>query len=548
MARSMLTVKTLRWVCPLVGCLLLLLGGHVAAKEVKLPELTKEERQLATNFIKGRQGDTAEARQALRKALYYELSRLTHNRELPNYGTIRQSIYATYLATYRPEAQAAREYAVRTIAEVASGLARGTDFTPQTRVNAVAILAELDDVPAYRDMPPRPSAYARNSLFGIAADENAPLYLRSIALYGLQRQMAVWWNLPDPWRAEVQPWDQDFKRELGTLLVKIVDSQPRNPLEEPAHTWMVRRAYDCLASIQNPAVVPSALQVVLNGKAPYSLRLTAAKYLSQIDSSKMNDQQKSDYFIGVAHLLRSALVGWYEYEDDKVKRVSGVVASSGYGMGGYGGPGMGPGMGGPGMGDSGYGGEGGYGDAGEGGYGNYGGGGPGGSSGSDARPKPKDKQTWDTLLARRRANEIAEAVRLCLDGIPAPEQKKPRLLGVPLKEAGLAADLQAKLDELIASVEEFQTAINDPNPITDVNSLLSVAELPIEDIMDLVLEIPGFSQKYPDLLKGDELATAQRMPQNGKGAAGGNNAPGSGGNAPQGGNGGQQGNPNGGNG
>ncbi|GIW99389.1 MAG: hypothetical protein KatS3mg111_2722 [Pirellulaceae bacterium] len=476
------------------------------AKEVKVPEPNKEERQLVQNVLRGRQPDSPQARDAVKKAVTYEMARLTLAKELPNYGAIRQVILATYVLNSKPETQGIHDYAVRQIASICQLLANDAEYSPQTRINAVALLAELDDVSVSGNLPPRPSMHARNPLFAIANNDNAPSYLRAVALHGLQRQMAVWWNLPSQWKSEVPAeWSQDFKRELGSLLVKIVNSQPQTPLEASAHQWMVRRAYDCLATIQNPAVVPSAINVLLDAQAPVAMRLTAAQYLSQIDASKLNDAQKADYLVGVAHLLRSGLVSWYEVEDDKIKRVTGATMTGAYG--GYGGYGMGGGYGTEGYGSSsgsygaGYGTEGGYGTMGM-GYGM--------SAGAANRPKPKDTQTWDALLARRKANQIAQVVHLCLNAIPAPEASKPPVIGVPLADAQLPAELQSKLVELVEAVEVFQSAINDPTPVTDVNSLLNVAELPIEDIMELVLEIPGFSEKYPDLVAGDELDTVQR--------------------------------------
>ena len=68
------------------------------------------------------------------------------------------------------------------------------------------------------------------------------------------------------------------------------------------------------------------------------------------------------------------------------------------------------------------------------------------------------------------------------------------------------------MKELVLAIETLQEGVNEIEPIEDVNSLLQSAEQPIEDIMDLVLDIPGFTEKYPDLKKGDDLDAVPDAP------------------------------------
>jgi hypothetical protein len=280
---------------------------------------------------------------------------------------------------------------------------------------------------------------------------------------------------------------------------------------------MVRRALDCLAATKSAIVADQAIALMGDPKTLPSLRLSAASYLSMTRSDSKKEEQKKAYLVSLSHLVRSMLVDWYEHEDDLLNRDSkgsgGMYGGMG-GMGGMGGGGYGGGGGGYGGDDDMYGGGmGGMGGMGMGGMGDgmYGGGGS--SSSSKAKLKAIDEQDWQTILARRKANHVAQVVHLCLNSLPTAESRKSRSIGVGLFDAGLPDEEKKVVEELIEKVEAFQTAINDIEKAADVNELLGEAKVPIEDIMDLVITVPGFSEAYPDLVEGEELAVVPAAPK-----------------------------------
>ncbi len=531
LSRHMLSACLIRWSVFCVLGLAATVGKAVEYKELPLTELTREERKLASDFAKGKLGGSpANAVAALKKAVEVEMRRLTQKNMVAKYADIRNTIYLNYLATYKPEAKAAREVVVSTIVSYASGISTRDEYSPQSRMNCLALLAELDDLPSVRTSngfaPPRPCARAKDPLFAVARDPDAPVYLRAVALHGLERQMSIWWNTPS--------WDANFKRGVGGALVSIINSKPKSSMDAPAHAWLVRRAYDCVAVTGLAAVAGQAITVTGDPQTLPSLRLSAASYLSKIDASALTDEQKADYLCAVAHLLRSQLVDWYEHEDDIIQRDSGGGAGAYGGGGGYGGYSGGGGYGGDGEGEGGYGdGEGGYGGGGgyggEGGYGSYGG---SAGSGGSARKKAIDIQDWQTILARRRVNQISQTVHLCLNHEAVAEGKPVKLTGKPLSQGELAVELKDKVDELVLALDAFQTAVNDLDSVTDMNSLLTQAEVPIEDIMDLVLEIPGFAEKYPELAEDAELETVPETPPPGDAGPAGGAPDGEGGQGP----------------
>ncbi|MCR9291966.1 MAG: hypothetical protein NXI32_04555 [bacterium] len=528
----------------------MLFGSQLMAQKfatLPVTEPSRGERKLARDLAKGSAATDA-ARGALAKVVEAEMRRLTSPDDVDRYSSIRMGIYNEYLATYRPEAAEARKIVIDQIVKFGSGIAQGKNFSPQSRINALALLAELDDLPAIRSEPPSPAAGALAALYKVAGDDTNPAYLRCIALYGLERHIGRFFS----------DWNPQQKSAIGRMLVGIVNSEAATDLDAPTHAWMVRRAFDCLGATGVAAVADNAIQRLGNPEELPSVRLSAAEYLTQISSSSLSDEQKQNYLFSLAHFTYTQLVAWYEKEDDLLQRATGAAGGGGmyggmggyggmmggYGGGGYGGDGGGGGYGG----DSMYGGMGGMG--GMGGYGGYGGAGGGRAS----KPKAIDTQDWQTILARRKVNQIMQVVHLCLNGRAVADGQIPKKIGRPLSVAQMPAELQAVVTELTEKLEALQEAVNDIAPVKDVNSLLQQAETPIEDIMDLVEAIPGFAERYPDIVEGAELEHVEDKPaeppaagNQGAGGQAGDNAAGEGqpgeGNPPQGDNG--QGNSNG---
>ncbi len=463
-------------------------------------EVTREQDKLARDYIRGRISGSEEAKVALRLKMKAEIDRLKlptaksfeDAENLAKLVDIRSNIDATWVTGARDPA--ARVVAVEALAAYGGELL-AEDVSPQSKVNCMAMLAELDEAGASGSAPPTPSASAFNVLFKYARNDQAPLYLRAIALHGVNRHIGRWWP--------TDKWPDNAKKTIETAMTDIVNSEPQSPLDTRAHAWMVRRAYDCLKTMESLYGAKSALDRLADPKALPSLRLAALEYLSRIDKSVFPEDKMSLYLIGLAHFTRSQLVNWYEREDDTLKSRSG--ASMG-GMGGMGGmSGMADMMmGGGGRGDDG-------GDMMGSMMGGMMSGDPGdmmGGTGRGGRSKPVDTQTWQVRLSRRLINQISQAVHIALDGVPLPAEKP--ILGVkPLKGSKLSAEELAKIDKLVVAIEVFQTAVNDPLRVRSMASLLTQAEGNIEEIMDLVKEVPGFLERYPELAPDDELETAE---------------------------------------
>lgn len=490
-------------ICWCVGLLLVTAAPFAHAQAPAADKMTREQERMASDFARGRIPTSEEAKQALQLKIKLEMERLKfpppRNFEealaLSKLAEIRANIDAIWLTGAKnPEA---RKVAVQAVAVVGRQLL-SENVSPQSKINCMAMLAELDEAPATGTAPPTPSGDAFNVLFQYAGNEQAPIYLRAIALHGINRHLGRWWP--------TTKWNDNAKSLIAKMLTTIVNSEPASPLDLRAHAWMVSRAYDCLSTMESPLGAKSALDRLADPQALPSLRLSALQYLSRIDTSGFPEDKKALHLIGLAHFARSQLVNWYEKEDDRLKAKSGAAAG---GMGGgyasmMGGMEdmMGAMMGGGDRGGDISGMDGDYEGMMGGAMGAYGG------LGGRNNSKPVDTQPWQVRLSRRMINQLSQAVHVALDGIPLPEESP--LQGVkPIADANLPGESQAKIAKLVQAIEAFQTAVNDPQRVTTMTTLLTQAERNIEDIMDLVKEVPGFLERYPELTPDDELETAE---------------------------------------
>ncbi len=480
-------------------------GLGFAATELPLPTLSREEDSLARDFKRGKEPPSAAAREALKKETILLISRLTHAAESANYTRIRKDIELGL--SERKQSPEARAVIVENLVQYATGISTRDTFLPASRINCVAILAELDDTPEMRvaagTAPPQPAKAAYPALKGIAGSTKMPYYIRAIALHGLERHARVYWK---------SDWDDARKKEVVEVATNVISSKPATALDTEAHAWISRRAFDLLTATGaiTAASVNEALALVADPKALPSLRLSALNYLSNIDLARLQAERKAAYLVGITHLLRTQLVNWYELEEDKIKRNSNAQSAFGGGMGGMMGGGGEDGANsgsdyGDQMGDM-TGAEGGSFDGGDGRAG----------GGFDAAPKPIDTQDWQTRAARRMLNQVTQTIHTALDGKPLADENPTRATSLAAA-AQNDAQLQGLVVELSELIDDVHKAINDPEKIKDVPSLLQGAQIPIENIMDFVHDVPGFGERYPELAEDVALETVPDAPAAGEG-------------------------------
>ncbi len=471
-----------------------LCGSVFAQKEIPTPSFSSQEAGLASNFNRGRQPATDDARKALDKQVLVSVSKLTQAKELTNYPRHRQSVLMLLAETKQPPE--ARETVVNAVVRYAGTIARQDTYSPAARINCLALLAELDEKAENNkdQLPPLPSQGAFVELRKLAADPATPPHLRAIALHGVERHARVYWNTR---------WNDAGRAEIQKIATDILAASPKSALDEQSHAWLTRRAYDILGVAKSPVAIDIAIEQLSEPTAFPSVRLSALTYLCEMDMTALAAEKQAKYMIGLSHFVRSQLVDWYEFQEDIIKRDTNAQAS---GMGGMmgGGRSMGGMMEGGGEEGGGMGGSG-YGDMMGGGGGRMEGGmgmGMGMGMGSGNNPKPIDTQDWRTRGSRRLLNQVTQQVHIALDGKPlvdADVQVEKSLLSIDGN-----AELAAQVTELVTLVEELQTAVNDPVAIKTINTLLTGSKLPIENIMEYSIELPGFTDRYPELADDEE--------------------------------------------
>jgi hypothetical protein len=437
-------------------------------------------------------------------------SNVTAESDMGSFATIRTQLISNIRSS---ASEPAKKIAADHLLLLAKGIAASPNFHAIARINCVAALSELELVSN------SPYAETFMPLVDVARNESQPLQLRAIALYGLNRHVKLT-KLP-PANAE----------GLAKAITVLVASKPKTALDVKAHAWVVRRGFDVLSSLAANHAVAPALARLLDDKELPSVRLAAADYLPRIDQSKLKltDEQKIQYFVGLAQLLEQQLVMWYEREEDTLNMKSGGTGM-GFGggmdggMGGMGGMGMG-GMDGGGMGGYGGGMEGGMGgmeggmggmEGGMGGMGGYGAGGEGGMGMGPTGPKPRplDTQPWEVRMTRRQVNQILQTAHIALDGKAIKGGRPVSAVGKGLVDLELPAEIANPASDLLKAVESMQNRVNDSTKITTMNSLISQTKKLIERIMDQVREVPALTAQYPKYQeKKEELGDVLDQPK-----------------------------------
>ena len=448
----------------------------------------------------------------IKRYVQNEVARFTNvtaETDTASFAPVRHALIA---AIRSAQSEPAKKLAADHLVTLTKVIGANARYHPAARINSMAALTELELVSN--------SPYSETflPLVNIAKDETQLLHIRAIAIYGLNRH------------ARLTKLTPAFADGLAKAMTVIVASQPKSAIDVKAHAWMVRRGFDVLSTLAANHAVQPAIARLLDDKELPSLRLAAAEYLPRVDQTKLKltDEQKVQYFIGLAQVLEQQLVMWYEREEDKLNMKSGAAAGGGMGgmmggmdggMGGDGGAsdggynmdgGMGGGGGGGGRGGMGMGGmEGGMGGMGMGGMGAGG----MGTGATAAKPKALETQPWEVRMTRRNVNQILQIAHVALDSKQTKSGRPVSAVGKGLVDLELPADISTPASDLLKAIESLQNRINDSSKITTMNSLMSQTKKLIEKIMDQVREVPALTTQYPKYQQKDKLNEVLDQPK-----------------------------------
>jgi len=494
MGSIFMALAKFRWLA-LVVALGVTLGSDRIATQAKADwnyreikrTLDPKTEKLASDFNRGNNKDTAEGTKAIQECCLTYIARLTarYDQTLPKFESVRRQLDSLLMEGVPKQPPEARQALVTTLVQAAGVVAGNEEYSPAARINCVLILGELDEARDPRQNLRKPSAAARDKLIQIHAAATSPIYLKAVALQGIERHA----------REPNNGWDDAVKKKVVQAALVYANSKPARDNDQQANAWLTRRSLDILRTMRSKDAVESALGFLGDADELPSLRMSALQYLIAQDVKSFNADQKKAYVLGIAHLLRSRLVSWYYSENDRQKRKSGAM---GAGMGSEG-----PGASGFGFGGGDDGGrDGGFDPGGEFGGPGLGGGRGAGTGGRGSGQKPIDTQAWETRMARRQLNQLTQYVRFALEGKPTESESVKTANFLNARDAGVAEEFN--LARMIELINNLQKIINDADRITTVQSLMNQSKRELEAIMRYVKGLPGFLDRYPDLKSGEE--------------------------------------------
>ena len=388
--------------------------------------------------------------------------------------------------SYSTKSTEARVVLVGNIVTVASKYAKDPKASAAARVNCVTLLADLDEALDQRTRTRKPSTKALIELLNLLNPKSpTPLYLQAVTLQALERHV----------RDGFKGWSDGGKKKVKDTAAQYANKPPIDDQDREVHTWLTRRGLHILREAKANDAVDSALGYLADPNQMPSLRLTSLQYLSSQNLAEMNDRQKELYSLALAHFLRSQLFAWHQAETNRQNVMSGASTGGGY-SGTRGGMGGGLGM-----------------------SSRDDGGGMAMDSEAPARRSTRgrandrnrrsgsttrtlESQDWQARAARRRLNDLTQAVRLAVEGRRIEDETVKTQNFLSAQDLGLGEKYNfARLIELL---DNLQTQINDAELITNVQSVMNVAKRDIEDISRYAKGLPGFLEKYPELRSGEE--------------------------------------------
>lgn len=403
---------------------------------------------------------------------------------IPNFRATHMKLRDLSFSTKTAEA---RGVLVGNIVMVATKYARDPKASPAARVNCVTLLAELDEALDQRTRTRKPSTKALIELLNLLNPKSStPTYLQAVTLQALERHV----------RDGFKGWSDGGKKRVRDIAAQYANKPPIEDQDREVHTWLTRRGLDILREAKANDAVDSALGYLADPNQMPSLRLTSLQYLSAQTLPEMNDQQKDLYTLGLAHFLRSQLFAWHQAETNRQNTTSGASTGGGY-SGARGGMGGSLGM-----------------------SSRDDGGGMAMDTDAPARrstrgrpndrnrrsgstTKPLESQDWQARAARRRLNDLTQAVRLAVEGKRIEDETVSKTQSF-LSAQDLGLGEKYNFARLIELLDNLQTQINDAELITNVQSVMNVAKRDIEDISRYAKGLPGFLEKYPELRSGEE--------------------------------------------
>ncbi len=240
----------------------------------------------------------------------YIFPQMTQPEELKESGSLRDSFFRTFMKSDVNEASR-KKVITDVILPAMQSIARGKDYAPSARLNAIALLGRLDESPLVRNgtrvRPPRPSSAAFTFLSSQLGDATSPPWIKAAAIQGLIRHLRVDQGVGGRLLNDGQ---RDI---LETFAINTIDGKTAGQAEWSTDLdyWLKRRSVQLLGAIGRQGAGGRSLDrlIAIAGDEKQSawMQLDAIKALRTIDFTGAQEAKVSEVLVTVTNYLQRQL-------------------------------------------------------------------------------------------------------------------------------------------------------------------------------------------------------------------------------------------------
>ncbi|MFV2068007.1 MAG: hypothetical protein ACC645_13620 [Pirellulales bacterium] len=240
----------------------------------------------ASKILSGQVPFNAASQNTLKKYYVNVFGEMTQVSAIGRFGVARQRFLFQLQSAKSPAAlNFVNAFSLNATTSIARERKEGKNYHPAARINAVLIMADLDDKLSSgvgaNATPPVPMAKALLKLVQLASDPKSPDGVKVAALLGLKRHAR--YGISGPQQASVAD------------IVLALMNQKESPGNRSAegHQWMRRLAIGIAGSLgvlgPENKTYQALAHVVADDTAAQSIRCAAAKALGQLDYTQVTD-------------------------------------------------------------------------------------------------------------------------------------------------------------------------------------------------------------------------------------------------------------------
>ena len=235
---------------------------------------------------------------------------MTQPNQLADSGTMRDGFFRTFMRTDLPE-PARKAMIDSSIMPAMKTIANGEEYYPSARINAIALIARLDERGLSRNgsgtVPPIPSSAALQFLTESLTNNSLPTYLKPALMQGLGRFLII------DRAARGRILDDATRNSLTTFAVNTIQGKTpgQDQWDADLNYWLKRRSVQMLGQIGTPGPgdqhVDLMVQIANDASQTLWMQFDAVKSLKTIDFSTVNAEKAAKVVVGVAGFLQRSL-------------------------------------------------------------------------------------------------------------------------------------------------------------------------------------------------------------------------------------------------